>query len=76
MIRLFSKCSNFMHKKKEMAHQIPSEAFLEPSPDTAMHFHPSGVPTHLPLSNPFRTYLPKTLLEVTSWDEILTTSSG
>ena len=34
--------------------------------------HPSGVPTHLPLSRPFccpRTYLVKSLQEVTSQEE-------
>jgi len=48
-----------MHWRKEMAHPVPTKAFLKLYPDKATLslqtqpccLHPLGAPTHLPLSN-------------------------
>jgi len=40
--------SPFMQSRREMAHPVPTKAFLQSSPEAAMLFAPLGAPTHLP----------------------------
>jgi len=58
-----------MLKSREMAYPAPTKGFLWVNTDTAMLFTPFGS-THLPLFYPFhsrRTYLPRTLQDMTSY---------
>jgi len=60
----------FIPKRTQMVLPVPSKSLLGTSPDAVMLLHPSGIPTHLPLSCPFcwsRAYLQRMLPEVTSW---------
>ena len=65
--------SPIMYRRRKLAHPVPTRAFLIPSPDMSMLFAPFKY-THQPPSVPFffcshRTYLPRTLLVVTSWSQ-------
>ena len=58
----------FMPKLMEMASQCRPRPFYRGAQTQPCCLHPPGAPTHLPLSRPFccrRTYLPRTLPEVT-----------
>lgn len=50
---------------REMANLVSSKSSLQPTPDTAMLFHPMGEPTNLSLSHPFQM-----ILEMTSQPEV------
>ena len=60
--------SPFM-QRRETTLPVPTKAFYSQAQKQPCCLHPLSVPTHLPLSHPFcsrRTYLQKTLREVTS----------
>ena len=50
-------------KTREMVLLAPPKGFSQPSPSSALPFHPLGEPTHLPLSHP-SPHLLRTLPEV------------
>jgi len=51
----------FVQRTREMANLVSTKSPLQPTPDTAMLFHPLGEATNLSLSHPFLM-----ILEVTS----------
>ena len=62
----------FVHRRTAVAHQSQTRCFQNGAQKRPCCLHPLGAPTLLPLFHPFcwsRTYLQKTLQEVTSRDE-------
>ena len=64
----------FVHRRTAVAHSEPTKVFPKQNPQTAMLSALFGCTHHLPLSHPFcwsRTYLQRSLQEVTSKDDPL-----